>query len=413
MDSPTYQNFGPQTFGPLPPTPRSAQRQNPYPAPSTPPQTAVAAARDFGEEQRPAALTAGQDALPPSETLVAWHINDKFTFCDNNEVDWDGSPDYHGLHLPPDFAYKAFLAGNPQEKEQDRQSDDSESDDERGENIMSRQEQKQLDREIPWREVAALPFTMSQKYVESAIKEYNGWMDWKGIRPLDHAEANQVWQNPKMRRRILKSRAAYRDKARGQGPLRAKTRVVLIGCGGPDLRQLTRDSPTPSKLSELIILSAAVNQQFNGDGREWSLWISDAAQAFLQGRQDATERSGPLFMQPPRDPILQEAGAYLAPLYQIERNCYGLANAPTLWYNKVKEELLKSQFEKHSLDHCFFTRRGKSGDLDAMLIVHVDDFLMCYSSSFNIDIMEKMFKWGSITRVREGEPGEYRGKEIT
>ena len=421
VDSPTYQNFGPQTFGPLPPTPRSAQRQSPYPAPSTPPQRAVAAARDFGEEQRPAAFTAGQDALPPSQTLVAWHINDKFTFCDNNEVEmqphhWDGSPDYHGLHLPPDFAYKAFLAGNPEEKEQDLQSDDSGSDDERGENIMSRQEQKQLDREIPWREVAALPPMMRQKYVESAIKEYNGWMDWKGIRPLNQAEANQVWENPRMRRRILKSRAAYRDKARGQGPLRAKTRVVLIGCGDPDLRQLTRDSPTPSRLSELIILSAAaagMNQQFNGDGRERFLWISDAAQAFLQGRQDASERNGPLFMQPPRDPILQEAGAYPAPLYQIEGNCYGLANAPRVWYNKVKEELLKAHFEMHSLDHCFFTHRGKSGDLDAMLIVHVDDFLMCYSSSFNIDIMEKMFKWGSVTRVREGEPGEYRGKEIT
>eukprot|EP00434_Breviolum_minutum_P022664 symbB.v1.2.020001.t1/scaffold1659.1/size107071/3 len=421
VDSPTYQNFGPQTFGPLPPTPRSAQRQSPYPAPSTPPQRAVAAARDFGEEQRPAALTAGQDALPPSQTLVAWHINDKFTFCDNKEVEmqphhWDGSPDYHGLHLPPDFAYKAFLAGNPEEKEQDLQSDDSGSDDERGENIMSRQEQKQLDREIPWREVAALPPMMRQKYVESAIKEYNGWMDWKGIRPLNQAEANQVWENPRMRRRILRSRAAYRDKARGQGPLRAKTRVVLIGCGDPDLRQLTRDSPTPSRLSELIILSAAaagMNQQFNGDGREWFLWISDAAQAFLQGRQDASERNGPLFMQPPRDPILQEAGAYPAPLYQIEGNCYGLANAPRVWYNKVKEELLKAHFEMHSLDHCFFTHRGKTGDLDAMLIVHVDDFLMCYSSSFNIDIMEKMFKWGSVTRVREGEPGEYRGKEIT
>ena len=236
VDSPTYQNFGPQTFGPLPPTPHSAQHQHPYQSPATPTAMPIEAAGDLGEEQRPAALTAGQDALPPSTAMVTWHINDKYTFYDNNEVDaqphrWDGSPEYHGLHLPPDFAYKAYLAGNPDEKEEDRQSVESESDDERGENIMSRQEQKQLDREIPWREVEALPVMMRQKYVESAIKEYNGWMDWKGIRPLDQAEANQVWQDPKMRRRILKSRAAYRDKARGQGPLRAKTRVVLIGCG--------------------------------------------------------------------------------------------------------------------------------------------------------------------------------------
>ena len=67
----------------------------------------------------------------------------------------------------------------------------------------------------------------------------------------------------------------------------------------------------------------------------------------------------------------------------------------------------------HSLDHCFFTHRADDGSLDAMLIVYVDDFLMCYSATFDIEIMEKMFKWGSITRVRQGEPGEYRGKEIT
>ena len=44
----------------------------------------------------------------PSTSLVTWHINDKYTFYDSNEVDaqpyhWDGSPHYHGLHLPPDF----------------------------------------------------------------------------------------------------------------------------------------------------------------------------------------------------------------------------------------------------------------------------------------------------------------------
>ena len=217
VDSPTYQNFGPQTFGPLPPTPRGSQRQQPYPSPSTPQPMPISTAGDVGQEQRPAAITAGQEALlPPAEALATWHFNDKFTFYDNNEVDhkphhWDGSPDYDGQHAQSQVAYSAYLAGRPDEKWDDRQSVDSDSDIDENENQMSRQEMKQLDREIPWREVAALPMMMRQKYVESAIKEYNGWMDWKGIRPLSQSEADQVWQDPKQRRRIHKSRAAYRD----------------------------------------------------------------------------------------------------------------------------------------------------------------------------------------------------------
>lgn len=44
---------------------------------------------------------------------------------------------------------------------------------------LTRQEMKQLDREIPWQEIVNLPLMMRQKYVESATKEYNGWMDWQ------------------------------------------------------------------------------------------------------------------------------------------------------------------------------------------------------------------------------------------
>ena len=94
----------------------------------------------------------------------------------------------------------------------------------------------------------------------------------------------------------------------------------------------------------------------NGDGREWHLWISDAAQTFLQGRQDTSERNGPIFMQLEKGPILQEVGAYPAPLYDVEGN------------NKVKEELLAAKFERDSFDHRYFTHRAGDGTLDAMLI---------------------------------------------
>ena len=253
-------------------------------------------------------------------------------------------------------------------------------------------------------------------FVKSAQKEFSGWMKWSGVIPLTRAEAEKVFSDPKMKRRILRSRAAYRDKARGQGALQAKCPTVIIGCSDPDLKQLTRDSPTPSRLSEFVILSIAAagsNKKFNGDNRRWFLWISDAAQAFLQGQQDESERSGPLFMFPPDDPIQKEAGAFPSPLYRIAGNAYGLSNAPRVWFTRVQQALLENEFVAHSFDKCFFMHWGADGLLDCLLIVHVDDFLAVCSETFNKEILQNLLEWGPVTLVDEKNPGTYRGKEIT
>lgn len=195
-----------------------------------------------------------------------------------------------------------------------------------------------------------MPAAVKDKYVASVVKEYEGWVKLSGIRPLTDAEAEKGFQDPRLRKRMLKSRAAYKDKSRGMGGLNAimaKCRVVLIVCNDPDFRQLSRDSPTPRRLAEHIVLSSAAagaNRLFNDDGRKWFLWLSDAAQAFLQGRQDSAERSGPIYMAPLNDPLIVEAGAYPARLYEVTGNCYVLANAPRIWYNKVRDTLLEAGF---------------------------------------------------------------------
>ena len=138
-----------------------------------------------------------------------------------------------------------------------------------------------MDREIPWREIVQMPAAVKEKYIEAAAKEYAGWMKWTGIRPLTDEEADTIFADPAKRKRIMKSRAAYRDKSRGLGglaALKAKCRAVIIGCGDPDLRQLTRDSPTPTRLAEYVILSIAAagrNSLFDGSEKQWFLWLSD------------------------------------------------------------------------------------------------------------------------------------------
>ena len=448
VESPTYQQFGPNTmYGPTVPTARSRRRsRTPSRQPHTPRQEPGGTAMPIEgtnvseSEQRPAIQMEEQaprdDVLPepsslpqlpmkrPAEAMmVRWFVN-AHGEAEPAALHWDGSEEIETPFRSKIF-YSSYLASSAREIEMkpigDPLREDHSSSDEdlelSNDRTMSRQEAKQLDREIPWREVDSLPVMMRDKYVQSAVSEYNGWMTWGGIKPLSEAEAQEVWRNPKLKRRVMRSRAAYRDKNRGSGELKPKTRVVIIGCMDPDLKSLTRDSPTPTRLSEMLILSiatAGANRLFNYDGEVWQLWLSDAEKAFLQGKQDLSERGGqPLFMQPPDDPVLRDAGAYPAPLYQITGNGYGLANAPRIWYNKVLEKMTENNFYQHSFDRCFFMHRNENGRLDCALIVHVDDVMATYAESFNLDILKNLFSWGQVTLVDSKTPGQYRGKEIT
>ena len=192
--------------------------------------------------------------------------------CDNKDIElmqpyWDGGCNLDFPHPRADNFYQAYLVSDHRAVEMNGMSNPSQPDHESSDDElvlsnqrgMSRQELKQLDREIPWREIAGSDPDTFQKYVDSAASEYAGWLAWGGIRPLSKAEEQQVMSDPRLRRRVMKSRAAYRDKNRGVPPLKPKTRVVIIGCSDPDLRQLSRDSPTPSRVSEFVLL--AVQQQ--------------------------------------------------------------------------------------------------------------------------------------------------------
>ena len=117
-----------------------------------------------------------------------------------------------------------------------------------------------------------------------------------------------------------------------------------------------------------------------------------------------------LFAQPPHDPILTAAGAFIAPFYELTGNGYGLANAPLVWFKRVLKKMTESNFHQHSLDRCFFIHY--SYIINCAVIVNVDDFNAVYSSQFDLTILENMFSWGKTIKVTEDTPCEYRGKEI-
>ena len=280
---------------------------------------------------------------------------------------------------------------------------------------LTRKEAKALDREIPWRQILKMGKKDLEQFIISARKEEDGWKKWDSVEALNEHEAKRILSCPQGRRRVLRSRACYRNKSRLPGVLHAKTRVVALGHLDPDLEKITRDSPTPCRVSEYLIYciyAAGVNGLFQNTGRRWMLWGGDVSTAFLQGDYDYNERGEALYLLPPQDHITRMAGTFTAPLYRVKSNIYGLASAPRTWYKEVVRRCRQANYVQHSLDHLVFYRfiRGK---LVSVCMVYVDDFLMTCEVGYDRNELLSKFTWGAQTELSSTSPLDFKGKELS
>ena len=162
-------------------------------------------------------------------------------------------------------------------------------------------------------------------------------MNWGSVQAVPDDEAAAILSNPARRKRVLRSRARYRNQSKIPDQPQAKTRVVALGHLDPDLRRISRDSPTPMRVSEYILLSiyiAGANNLMENDPVPWLLWPGDVSAAFTQGSFEIEERPEPLYLLPPRDEITLRAGAFKAKLYLVLKNIYRLASAPRTWFQR-------------------------------------------------------------------------------
>ena len=284
------------------------------------------------------------------------------------------------------------------------------------ERSLTRKELKQLDREVPWRQLLHLPKEKLQAFVDSAVKEARSLLHWESIEPLSASEIAKVMSSPQLRRRILKSRAVYRGTARGQGPLRAKCRVVCLGHQDPDLRSLTRESPTPTRMAEHVVFAmmvAGLNKELLGTSHTWTSWLADASTAFLQGQQPEGERPLPLYMLPPRDGIIARTSEWAAGLYRIRSNVYGLSNAPRLWTAEVIKRLKSLGYEQHCFDRMLFIKRDSNHEVVSYILVYVDDFIGSFRDDYNVQEVKDAFTWGSFEFMEPGKTYTFKGKQLT
>lgn len=278
---------------------------------------------------------------------------------------------------------------------------------------MTRQQVKALDREIPWRRIMEMPGSYVDKFLSAVYKEAESWASWNSVEPLTDAQAAEVYRDPLLKRRILRSRAVYRDKALGVGEVRAKCRVVALGHQDPDLEVLRRTSSTPGRIAEHVVFAmivAGYNSELLDSSLQWKAWTGDASTAFLQGQQE--QRPLPLYLKPPSDGLIALTTTWAARLYRIRGNIYGLANAPYTWSVEVTRRLSSIGCQQHSFDQQLYYKII-DGSVQSIILVYVDDFVGISRSDYNLAEVHDLFKWGALTHMEVGSPLTFKGKELT
>eukprot|EP00971_Amphidinium_carterae_P343701 6483629-Amphidinium_carterae.1 len=224
--------------------------------------------------------------------------------------------------------------------------------------------------------------------------------------------------SPELRKRIIDSRCAYRDKNAGLAPtdefgicrnlsdVLAKARVVAKGFQDPDLRELQRHAPVCMRSSLHIALQIFASHMH----KDWRMISADIATAFLQGGGQRRQR---LFLRPPRDPITARAQTFPHQLYEIITNVYGLSDAPASFATKVVAVMKQLSAKQHPLDHMVFTWYGdeRTGHIHAIenksaaaagwvllgvALFHVDDMLLIHHPALtSVAKLRESFSWGS------------------
>jgi hypothetical protein len=90
---------------------------------------------------------------------------------------------------------------------------------------------------------------------------------------------------------------------------------------------------------------------------------------------------------------------------KILKNIYGLRQASNVWFDKLRDALLRRGFKQSAIDPCLFYRK------DCIFIVYVDDCLLFSPSDTTLDNLITSLQ-SEFKLTHEGDVGAYLGIDI-
>ena len=249
-------------------------------------------------------------------------------------------------------------------------------------NTPTRQQQKAMDKEIPWQHILEQDQEYHQRVHEigSSRREFMVQLQLCNSHWWQGGGKHSQWSSFEAQSPQVESSIQHKNK--GVPPLRAKP----VLSSKPSWPSWNFAVNVPLQLAKPSIpclhASSAASTWCSCEENNGSC----GAATFLQGLPE--KRRLPLFLLPPQDVSTKLAGTFRSRLYRIDGNVYGLANEPRTWSLHVTAVLLKIGFAQHSLDRMMLymvkTLPGDSAPtLVAILIVYVDDFLLCHNKRWS------------------------------
>ena len=174
------------------------------------------------------------------------------------------------------------------------------------------------------------------------------------------------------------------DPAKAHKP---KARLVVLGYLDPDLENIPRDSPTLGRNSRMLILQLIASQA-------WKLQSFDVKAAFLQGQPQKDRVMG----LEPTEEFRKQFNMKPDQILRLVKGAYGLVDAPFLWYQALRGELLRLGMEEAPWDPTVYILRDpKTRRPKGIIGMHVDDGLCGGDAEFEelLKRLEKKYAFGS------------------
>ena len=223
------------------------------------------------------------------------------------------------------------------------------------------------------------------------IKEWQNWIKYSDVKEISKEELQELKkQNESLR--VIPTRWVDVNKAEPHEEPVYKGRLVVRGdLEDPEL--MRTDSPTGSAamLNTVFCLSAA---------RDSDIKTGDISAAFLQGSQ--LDRI--LVLSAPRGGIPDEDGNYSQEerFFLVSSTVYGTKDAPRGWFKVLDKTVKEEGLKPIPYEPASYTLVGPHGELQGMLVIHVDDMIWTGGDAINavMDRVCQRFKFGKLETNR-------------
>ena len=178
-----------------------------------------------------------------------------------------------------------------------------------------------------------------------------------------------------------------RDPSKPNNTRKAKARLVVLGYLDPQITEIPRDSPTLNRHSKMLLLQLIAS-------RSWDLRSFDIRAAFLQGKP----QQGRVLGLEPVPELATKMNLKPEEICRLSKSAYGLIDAPYLWFQALREELLRLEFEQSPFCPCtFILRCPNTKEPEGVIGIHVDDGLCGGNERFmsKLQQLESVYPFGS------------------